>query len=84
MNEDLAKQLSSILNDKNIDLNQILDNFKANSSGENTDTQNNNNNQDSNSKNQNNNSNSNQFDMDTILKMQKILSLMNNSRKFTR
>ena len=26
MNEDLAKQLSSILNDKNIDLNQIIDN----------------------------------------------------------
>lgn len=63
MNEDLAKQLSSILNDKNIDLNQIIDNFKANSSGENTEnntTQNNNsdpqNNNKSNSQNQNNNS----------------------------
>lgn len=87
MNEDLAKQLSSILNDKNIDLNQILDNFKANSSGENTksnNTQNSNNNQASDSKNQNDNSSSSQFDMNTILKMQKILSLMNNSRKYSR
>lgn len=87
MNEDLAKQLSDILNDKNIDLNQILDNFKANSSGENTEsinTQNSNNNQDSGSKNRNDNSGSSQFDMNTILKMQKLLSLMNNSREYSR
>lgn len=87
MNEELAKQLSSILNDKNIDLNQILDNFKANSSGENTEnnnTQNNNNSQTTDSKNQNDNSSSSQFDMNTILKIQKLLSLMNNTRKYSR
>lgn len=87
MNEDLAKQLSSILNDKNIDLNQILDNFKANSSGENTEnnnTQNNNNNTDSDTQNQNDNSGFGQFDMNTILKIQKLLSLMNNNRKCPR
>ena len=62
MNEDLAKQLSSILEDKNIDLNQILDNFKANSSEENT---------------QEKKNNFNQIDTNTLLKFQKIFSLLN-------
>lgn len=62
MNEDLASQLSSILADKNIDLNQILDNFKSESHEEN------------NSKETNP---FDQIDTDTLLKFQKLFSLMN-------
>lgn len=62
MNEDLAKQLSDMLSEKNIDLNQVLDNFKANSSEENT---------------QEKTSSSDQFDTATLLKFQKLLGLMN-------
>lgn len=102
MNEDLAKQLSSILNDKNIDLNQILESFKANSSGENTNNSENqqtpnncnsenfekHNSQNStaskNSEKQDNNNTNNfnfsQIDPNTLLKMSKLLNLMNTSR----
>lgn len=62
MNEDLANQLSSILADKNIDLNQILDNFKSSSQEENT---------------QKESGPFDQIDTETFLKFQKIFNLMN-------
>lgn len=62
MNEDLAKQLSDMLSEKNIDLNQVLDNFKANSSEENT---------------QEKTSSFDQFDTATLLKFQKLFGLLN-------
>lgn len=62
MNEDLAKQLSDMLAEKNIDLNNILENFKNKTSEENTDQ---------------NQTNFNQIDTDTILKFQKIFELLN-------
>lgn len=85
MNEDLAKQLANILNDKNIDLNQILQNFKANSSEENTENteeiKNSENQSDTRNINtENKNFNLEQFDINTILKMQKILKLIKNDR----
>lgn len=61
MNDDLAKQLSDMLSEKNIDLNSILENFKTNNSNENaTDQQ----------------TNFDQIDTETILKIQKILSML--------
>lgn len=62
MNEDLVKQLSDILNDKNIDLNQILENFKSSSSSENT---------------ENKTNTSDQIDTKTLLKFQQLFSLLN-------
>lgn len=63
MNEDLAKQLSDILADKNIDINNILESFQNNSSNENdTESQN----------------PFDQIDTETILKLQKIMTLFNN------
>lgn len=62
MNEDLAKQLSGILNDKNIDLNEILENFKNNSSNENTEKK---------------DTDSSQIDTSTLLKIQQLLNLLN-------
>lgn len=62
MNEDLGKQLSQILEDKNIDLNQILSNFKSTEKEE---------------KKEENSSPFDQIDTDTLLKFQKIFSLIN-------
>lgn len=62
MDEDLAKQLSSILSEHNIDLQKVMENFKANSSEESTSS---------------NQDDSNQIDTKTLLKLQKILSLLN-------
>lgn len=71
MNEDLAKQLSDILKEKNIDLNQVLENFNSNSSNENTE----------NKSSENNQSNSSgQIDPAMLLKFQKIFSLLNNKK----
>lgn len=68
MNEDLGKQLADILADKNIDLNQILDNFKNNSGQQNT-------------QNENNQSEIfDQIDTDTFLKFQKIFNLINSKK----
>ncbi len=61
MDEDLAKKLSDILNEKNINLNEILENFQANSSNENT---------------KNSEADTCQFDADTLLKIQKLLKLL--------
>lgn len=69
MNEDLASQLSSILQEKNIDLNQLLDNFKNNTSEKNNNTEN----ESSNAS----NSTGSQFDAETLFKIQKLLSLLN-------
>lgn len=69
MNEDLASQLSSILQEKNIDLNQLLDNFKNNTSEKNNNTEN----ESSNTS----NSTGNQFDAETLFKIQKLFSLLN-------
>lgn len=61
MDEDLAKKLSDILNEKNINLNEILENFQANSSNENT---------------ENPETNSCQIDTETLLKLQKLFQLI--------
>ncbi len=67
MDEDLINKLSEILADKNIDLNQVLENFQATSSNtENTDNVN----------------NSSQIDTESILKIQKILNLLNTKKRF--
>ena len=74
MNEDLASKLSSLLEENNIDLNQILENFDQSQNSENP------------SKNQetptSNNppNNTNTIDPSTILKIQKILTLMNSNK----
>lgn len=70
MNEDLGKQLSDILADKNIDLNQILDNFKNSSQEKNTQKENK----------ENENGFSGQIDTDTFLKFQKIFNLINSKK----
>lgn len=74
MNEDLASKLSSLLEENNIDLNQILENFNQSQNSENP------------SKNQetptsNNPPNdTNNIDPSTILKIQKLLTLMNSNK----
>ena len=60
MDEDLAKKLTDILNEKNININEILENFQANSSDENT----------------NNTQSNNQFDAETLLKIQNLLKIL--------
>lgn len=70
MNEDLGKQLSDILADKNIDLNQILENFKNNSQEQNT----------QNETKQNESGIFDQTDTDTFLKFQKIFNLINSKK----
>ncbi len=70
MNEDLGKQLSDILADKNIDLNQILENFKNNSQEQNT----------QNETKQNESGIFDQIDTDTFLKFQKIFNLINSKK----
>ena len=62
MNEDLAKQFSDILKDKNIDISQLLEQFSANSSDKNT---------------ENKNNNSDQIDAKTLLQFQKLFHLLN-------
>ena len=65
MDPDLLKQLSDMLSEKDIDLNQILENFQSTSSNENT---------------TNSQNDSNQFDPEILLKMQKLLSLLNKNK----
>lgn len=65
MDPDLLKQLSDMLSEKDIDLNQILENFQSTSSDENT---------------ANPQNDSNQFDPEMLLKMQKLLSLLNKNK----
>lgn len=67
MDEDLINKLSEILADKNIDLNQVLENFQATSS---------------NTENAANVNNSSQIDTESILKIQKILNLLNTKKRF--
>ena len=62
MDPDLLKQLSDMLSEKDIDLNQILENFQSTSSNENT---------------TNSQNDSNQFDPEILLKMHKLLILLN-------
>ncbi len=64
MDEDLAKKLTDILNEKNININEILENFQANSSDENT----------------NNTQSNNQFDAETLLKIQNLLKILNSKK----
>lgn len=69
MNEDLAAQLSSILEKNNIDLNQVLENFnQSKQTNENS------------SKNNTPPNESSSIDPEMILKIQKLLSLMNNNK----
>lgn len=65
MDPDLLKQLSDILSEKDIDLNQILENFQSSSSDENT----------TNSK-----TDFSQIDPEMLLKLQKLLSLLNKNK----
>lgn len=65
MDPDLLKQLSSMLSEKDIDLNQILENFQSTSSDENT---------------TNSHSESNQIDPEMLLKFQKLMSLLNKNK----
>lgn len=65
MDPDLLKQLSNMLSEKDIDLNQFLENFSGTSSSENTTSQ---------------HDESTQFDPEMLLKFQKLLSLMNKNK----
>ena len=60
MDEELLNNLSQILSEKNIDINQIIENFQKNSSNEG----------------QPNENTSSQFDPETILKLQKLTMLL--------
>ncbi len=66
MDEELINKFSEILKEKNIDLNSVLENFNSNS---NTPSNNNTNSE----------KNSNDFDINTILKIKKILDSTNSS-----
>lgn len=70
MNDDLISQLSSILEKNNIDLNQVLENFNNSQNSEKKSSENNNSPDDSSSK----------IDTDTILKIQKLLQLLNDNK----
>lgn len=74
MNEDLASQLSSILKKNNIDLNQVLENFNQSQKSEENSSENNN----------PPNENFSSIDPDMIIKIQKLLSLVNSNKKFKR
>lgn len=78
MNEDLAKQLSDILKEKNIDLNQVLENFNSNSSNGNTENKESSSFNNSSENNQSNSSG--QIDPSTLLKFQKLFTLLNNKK----
>lgn len=69
MNEDLAAQLSSILEKNNIDLNQVLENFNQSKQTN-----------ESSSKDTTSPNESSSIDPEMILKIQKLLSLMNNNK----
>lgn len=68
MNEDLAAQLSSILEKNNIDLNQVLENFNQSKQTNESSSEN------------NNPPNESSIDPEMIIKIQKLLSLMNNNK----
>lgn len=70
MNEDLASQLSSILEKNNIDLNQVLENFNQSQKKEDNCQTNDN----------PSNENSSSIDPEMILKIQKLLSLVNSNK----
>lgn len=70
MNEDLAAQLSSILEKNNIDLNQVLENFSQSQKNEENSSENNN----------PPNENFSSIDPEMILKIQKLLSLVNSNK----
>ena len=78
MNEDLAKQLSDILKEKNIDLNQVLENFNSNSSNGNTENKESSSFNNSSENNQSNSSG--QIDPSTLLKFQKLFTLLYNKK----
>lgn len=65
MDPDFLKQLSSMLSEKDIDLNQILENFQSSSSDEST---------------SNSQINFDQIDPEMLLKLQKLLSLLNKNK----
>jgi len=67
MDEELLDKLSKILADKNIDLNQVLENFQA---------------APSNSDKENNSSDNSQIDTEKLLKIQKLLTLLNSKKRF--
>ena len=62
MDEDLLNRLSKILEDKNIDLNQVLENFQTTPSK---------------NENENNSESNSQVDTEQFLKIQKLLTLLN-------
>lgn len=70
MNEDLASQLSSILEKNNIDLNQVLENFNQSQKKEDNCQTNDN----------TSSENSSSIDPEMILKIQKLLSLVNSNK----
>lgn len=78
MNEELLNEFSSILKEKNIDLNDLLTNLQNNTSDNSSDKQENN-------KNSNNNSTSNSseipdfLDVSTILKIKNLMSKYKNA-----
>lgn len=65
MNPELLNQISNLLSDKDIDLNQILENFQTNTTDENT---------------QNTSEEQTKIDPEMILKFQKILTLLNQNK----
>ena len=65
MDPELLNQISNLLSDKDIDLNQILENFLKNTTDENT---------------QNTNEEQTKIDPEMILKFQKILTLLNQNK----
>lgn len=65
MDSELLNQISNLLSDKDIDLNQILENFQTNTTDENT---------------QNTNEEQTKIDPEMILKFQKILTLLNQNK----
>lgn len=81
MDEELISKLSSMLSEKDINLNDILSNFQ-NTSSENTSNTNNKSNSDKNHNQTNSNKSYNQnsfnkLDPETLIKLQKIMSLLN-------
>jgi len=65
MDPELLNQISNLLSDKDIDLNQILENFQTNTTDENT---------------QNTSEEQTKIDPEMILKFQKILTLLNQNK----
>ncbi len=65
MDPELLNQISNLLSDKDINLNQILENFQTNTTDENT---------------QNTSEEQTKIDPEMILKFQKILTLLNQNK----